>query len=101
MIKVSQLPAATDPLNGADLALVVQAGVTSKTTVGKMFASQIIQNFTGTGAQLAFTLTKTSSMADVYINGVYQKHNSFTVVGTTLTFTEAPPLTSAIEVAYV
>ena len=101
MIKVSQLPAATAPLNGADLTLVVQGEVTSRSTVGTMFASQIIQNFTGTGAQLAFTLTKAPSVTDIFINGVYQKHNSFTVVGTTLTFTEAPPLTSSIEAVYI
>jgi hypothetical protein len=101
MIKVSQLPAATAPLNGADLTLVVQGGVTSRSTVGTMFASQIIQNFTGTGAQLVFTLTKAPSVTDIFINGVYQKHNSFTVVGTTLTFTEAPPLTSSIEAVYI
>lgn len=101
MIKVSQLPAATAPLNGADLTLVVQGGVTSRSTVGTMFASQVIQNFTGTGAQLAFTLTKAPSVTDIFINGVYQNHNSFTVVGTTLTFTEAPPLTSSIEAVYI
>jgi hypothetical protein len=101
MIKVSQLPAATAPLNGADLTLVVQGGVTSRSTVGMMFASQIIQNFTGTGAQVAFTLTKAPSVTDIFINGVYQKHNSFTVVGITLTFTEAPPLTSSIEAVYI
>ena len=101
MIRVSELPAATAPLNGADLTLVVQGGVTSRTTVGTMFASRVVQDFTGTGAQLAFTLTKAPSITDVYINGVYQNHNSFTVVGTTLTFGEAPPITSSIEVAYV
>ena len=36
----------------------------------------------------------------VYINGVYQNKNTYTVSSTTLTFSEAPPLTSLIEVMF-
>jgi hypothetical protein len=35
-----------------------------------------------------------------YINGVYQNKFTFTLSGATLTFSEAPPLTSSIEVTY-
>jgi hypothetical protein len=66
-------------------------------------ASYQIQNFTGTGSQTAFTLS-TSSLGEnftfVYINGVYQQKNTYAVSGATLTFSEAPPLTSSIEVMY-
>ena len=62
-----------------------------------------IQNFTGTGSQTAFTLSSASlgeNFTFVYINGVYQQKNTYTVSGTALTFSTAPPLTSSIEVMY-
>jgi hypothetical protein len=66
-------------------------------------ASYQINNFTGTGSQIAFTLS-TASLGEnftfVYINGVYQNKNTYSVASTTLTFSEAPPLTSLIEVMY-
>jgi hypothetical protein len=36
----------------------------------------------------------------VYINGVYQQKNTYSLLGLTLTFSEAPPLNSHIEVMY-
>lgn len=62
-----------------------------------------VQNFTGTGSQTAFTLSSASlgeNFTFVYINGVYQQKNTYTVSGTTLTFSTAPPLTSSIEVMF-
>jgi len=50
-----------------------------------------------------FTLSAASLGEDytlVYINGVYQNKNTYTVSGTTLTFSEAPPITSKIEVMF-
>lgn len=63
----------------------------------------VIQNFTGTGAQIAFTLSNapfSENTTNVYINGVYQQKNTYSVSGVTLTFSEAPPDTSTIEVLY-
>ena len=66
-------------------------------------AAYQVQNFTGTGSQTVFTLS-TASLGEnftfVYINGVYQQKNTYTVSGTTLTFSTAPPLTSLIEIMY-
>ena len=62
-----------------------------------------VQNFTGTGSQTVFTLSASSfgeNYTFVYINGVYQNKNTYTVNGTTITFSEAPPLTSIIEVMF-
>jgi hypothetical protein len=62
-----------------------------------------VQNFTGTGAQTIFTLSAASlgeNYTFVYINGVYQNKNTYTVSGTTLTFSQAPPITSLIEVMF-
>jgi hypothetical protein len=66
-------------------------------------ASYQIQNFTGTGSTTVFTLSAASFGEDytfVYINGVYQQKNTYTVAGTTLTFSQAPPITSSIEVMF-
>ena len=66
-------------------------------------AAYQVANFTGTGTQTVFTLP-TASLGEnftfVYINGVYQQKNSYTVSGVTLTFSQAPPTTSSIEVMY-
>ena len=62
-----------------------------------------VQNFTGTGTQTAFTLSSASlgeNFTFVYISGVYQQKNTYTVSGTTLTFSQAPPLASTIEVMF-
>jgi len=62
-----------------------------------------VQNFTGTGSQTVFTLTNSllsNAFSSVFINGVYQNKNTYTVSGTTLTFTQAPPFTSIIEVMF-
>ena len=63
-----------------------------------------VDNFTGNGSTQIFTLTGTpydQISTFVYINGVYQNKSTYSISGTTLTFTTAPPLTSSIEVMYV
>jgi hypothetical protein len=56
----------------------------------------IVQNYTGNGATVAYAVT--GNVTNVYINGVYQNQNTYTVAGGILTFSEAPPLTSIIEI---
>jgi hypothetical protein len=66
-------------------------------------AAYQVDNFTGTGSQTVFTLSTASggeNLTFVYINGVYQNKNTYTVSGATLTFSQAPPLTSLIEVMF-
>jgi hypothetical protein len=66
-------------------------------------ASYQVDNFTGTGLQTIFTLSAASlgeNFTFVYINGVYQNKNTYTVSNVTLTFSQAPPLTSLIEVMF-
>jgi hypothetical protein len=66
-------------------------------------ASYQVNNFTGTGSQTVFTLNAASlgeNFTFVYINGVYQNKNTYTVSGVTLTFSQAPPITSLIEVMF-
>jgi Domain of unknown function (DUF4183) len=66
-------------------------------------ASYQVDNFTGTGSQTVFTLSAASqgeSFTFVYINGVYQNKNTYTVSSAALTFSQAPPFTSLIEVMF-
>jgi hypothetical protein len=69
---------------------------------GGATASMVSQDFTGNGSQVAFTLSTAPvdiNYTMVSIDGVLQNRTSaYTVSGTTLTFTEAPALNSAIEV---
>jgi hypothetical protein len=88
--------------------LETSAGVLIATydNVGSSFnATAIIANFTGNGSTVAFTLASAPSggenSTNVYINGVYQQKNTYSVAGAVLTFSEAPPVTSLIEVNYV
>ena len=63
----------------------------------------VAENFTGDGSTVAFTLDAapySENAMFVYINGVYQQRNTYSVSSTTLTFSEAPPTTSSIEVLY-
>jgi hypothetical protein len=63
----------------------------------------IIANFTGTGSQTNFSLLSSpinENSTNVYINGVYQQKNTYLISGLNIVFSEAPPVTSTIEVAY-
>jgi hypothetical protein len=52
------------------------------------------QVFSGTGSQTVFTLSTdpgaAGNSAQVFIGGVYQQRNTYTIIGTTLTFLQAP-----------
>jgi hypothetical protein len=66
-------------------------------------SESISENFTGDGSTVNFTLTNapySENLVQVYINGVYQQRNTYSVAGAILTFSEAPPITSSIEVLY-
>jgi hypothetical protein len=62
------------------------------------------ERFSGNGSNVAFTLGSTAASEDflsVYISGVYQNHDQFSLSGTTLTFSSAPAAgTNNIEVSY-
>ena len=63
----------------------------------------IIYTALGTGSTLIFNLATApfnENTTNVYINGVYQQKNTYSLAGVVLTFSEAPPLTSTIEVTY-
>ena len=66
------------------------------------FLSMTKDSFTGDGSTLAFTMSTTPNAATgipVYVGNVHQNPGvSYTISGTTLTFSSAPPDTQTIEV---
>ena len=54
-----------------------------------------VENATGTGTQTIFNVSSTPTA--IYINGVYQNQNTYTLTPNTVTFSQAPPITSVIE----
>jgi len=63
-----------------------------------------VSDFTGDGVSTSFTLSTTPytvNNTQVYIDGVYQEKTTYSVLGTVLTFSEAPPNESGIEVAMI
>lgn len=67
-------------------------------TVDNINGTTFATNFTGTGSQVAFSVV--NGFTAIYINGVYQNRNTYTVTSGTVTFSQAPPYTSIIEVVY-
>ena len=71
---------------------------------GSFTPNPIVERFTGDGVDKIFVLSSTdpssSERCNIYINGVYQNKDTYTVVTDTITFSEAPPVTSTIEVVY-
>jgi hypothetical protein len=64
----------------------------------------IIYNANGNGADVNFYLVPAPISKDTtnaYINGVYQQKNTYALSDVTLTFSEAPPFNSTIEIAYL
>ena len=56
---------------------------------------QLVANASGNGVQTIFPVA--FSPSKIYINGVYQNQNTYSVAGGNVTFTQAPPQTSVIE----
>jgi hypothetical protein len=55
----------------------------------------VATNATGNGVQTIFPVTY--APISIYINGVYQNQNTYTISGGNVTFSQAPPITSVIE----
>lgn len=64
-------------------------------------ASVVKNDFTGDGVEVDFTLSSAPSTilaTNVFINGVYQEKDSYSLSGNVITFSIAPPISSSIEV---
>ena len=83
---------------------ITQSGGNNITFASAAGTTVVKDQFTGNNSTTAFTLSVTPSSADninIYISGVYQNSldsggtANYSVAGTTLTFTTAPPTTAA------
>lgn len=64
-----------------------------------VYGPAVVELYTGTGAQTVFNLTAdVEGRSQILINGVMQMQASYSIAGTVLTFSQAPPLTASIEV---
>ncbi len=92
-----------DDRKGKFLAFDSTTGGPIATTGSSLYdaASWVAYNFTGNGSTTAFTLGSdpaTENNTQVYIDGVYQQKDGYSVAGAVLTFSAAPPNLSTIEV---
>jgi hypothetical protein len=85
----------TPPQNGYSIEVV---------TVGSVSVFQdtlYLDTFTGNGSTVDYTLSTTpanENAIDVYLNGIYQNKSTFSLSGSTLTFSTAPTTGTDIEV---
>ena len=110
----SSVPLQLDAAAGTDSAVsltegsgitLTQTSATEITVAATATGTTVVKDqFTGNNSTTAFTLSTTPSSADninIYISGVYQNSldsggsANYSVAGTTLTFTTAPPTTAA------
>ena len=88
--------------NSQDVRLQAIEGALLAIGAGGLPGTVYVQRLSGTGAQTTFTLNvsvPTSALIDIFINGVYQNKDTFTIAGDVLTFSEAPPAgTDNVEV---
>jgi len=72
-----------------------------KSYIGGVSSSLVKNDYTGDGTTTDFTLSNapfSNLYTNVFINGVYQEKETYSVTGTTLAFTTAPPTGLSIEV---
>ena len=82
------------------LALYTSAGVLIWTVdnISTNGSNLSVTDHTGDGTTTAFAVD--DGFTAIYINGVYQNRNTYTVTSGTVTFSQAPPLNTIIEVVY-
>jgi hypothetical protein len=83
-----------------DAGAVIDVKTWNAASVG-VLTGLVYDSFTGNGSTVAYTLSTSPTNKNftiVTIGGITQNKNNYTVSGTTLTFSTAPPNTSPIEV---
>jgi hypothetical protein len=113
---VSIVRSASDTINGATSA-AIGSQYTSTTFVADFETNQwlavtsglgstnvAVDQFSGNGSTVAFTLSGdagSENNTQVFVSGVYQEKDTYSLSGTTLTFSDAPPTgTGNIEVVW-
>ena len=81
--------------------LVIYSPVGYGVDPGSIAGVVVVQDHTGDGVTTIFGMGASPSSenaTNAYIDGVYQNKSTYSISGSTLTFSEAPPLYSAIEI---
>jgi hypothetical protein len=63
----------------------------------------LVYNATSNGATVNFSLASapiSENTTNIFINGVYQQKNTYSVGGLVVTFSQAPPINASIEITY-
>jgi len=110
-------PSASDPTQRADASALQAGDLYFNTTVNELRAysgsqwvagtagTLAVQRYSGDGSTVAFTLATApagENNTQAYISGVYQQKDTYSVSGTTVTFSAAPPIgTDNIEVVTI
>jgi len=86
--------------------LTIYHGIISSVSLPPAYSgSGYDQTFTGDGVTTSFTLTtppvSNTNLTTVVVGGVKQQVSSYAINGTTLSFTQAPPAGTVIEIQYV
>jgi hypothetical protein len=71
---------------------------------GGLNSTTSLANFTGNGLQTEFSLAFSpinENTTQIYINGIYQQKNTYDLNLSKIVFSEAPPITSSIEVLFI
>ena len=79
--------------------------IASYDNVGGSFnTASLVVNAVGTGSSTVYALPSVPSAENntqIFINGIYQQKNTYSIAGTQLTFSQAPPYLATIEINYV
>ena len=84
--------------------VAVEAITLTVTDLAAAASSILVDEFTGDGSDTTFTLSAApanENNTQVFVGGVYQEKATYSISGTTLTFSEAPADTVSIEVVSV
>ena len=90
-------------VGGSGTTITTNAG-TDTITINAGANTVEVDEFTGNGSTAAYTLSTTCTSENnllVYMDGVYQHHNTYAVSGTTLTFDTNVPNGSKVEVYHM
>ena len=91
---------------GDNITLTTNAGTDTITVAAASGSTQLVtqkNTFTGNGSTTAFSLSSTiadEARTQVYMDGVYQNKDTYSTSGSTITFSTAPPNSTAVEVIH-
>jgi hypothetical protein len=86
--------------SGDKCELRLNAAALNDAVVGNNTTEMLLNQFTGDGSTTAFTLSNSpaENLTTVFISGVYQSKSNYSISGSSLTFSTAPPNGLPIEV---